>query len=202
MRPETDLQKQNVEPTLLLAHLEYIRWATDKVLARVDQLPAGALTQPVESSFPTLLDTLSHVYGWHKYYFVHLQGDRIARSAVVQPTSYAELQFAWNALNRHVVSWAAENIAARKDVVLDGWGVWPAWMVVLQMASHATHHFGQVVTLLRQLGFAPERMESIDLIRYLLRRYPQDGQNESVNAMLERDRLADEAGSKPLPSGD
>jgi hypothetical protein len=138
------------------------------------------------------------VYGWHKYYFIHLQGGRIDRRAISGPGSYQELRSAWTALNRDVVSWAAENIATRQGLVLDGWGVWPAWMVVLQMANHATHHFGQVVTLLRQLGFAPERMDPIDLIRYLLRRYPQDGQNESVKAMLEQDRLADEGRSEGL----
>jgi uncharacterized damage-inducible protein DinB len=191
MTHDSHLQEQNVEPTLLLAYLEYIRWATDRVLARVDQLPADALTRPVVNSFPTLLDTLGHVYGWQDYYFIHLQGGRIVRTEVVVPTSYTELRAAWRALNHRIASWAPENIAARKDLVLEGWGVWPTWMVVLQMASHATHHFGQVVTLLRQLGFAPERMEPLDLIRYLLRRFPQPGQNEAVNAMLERDRLAD-----------
>jgi uncharacterized damage-inducible protein DinB len=191
MTHDGHLHEQNVEPTLLLAYLEYTRWATDQVLTRVDQLPADALTRPVVNSFPTLLDTLTHVYGWQEYYFIHLQGGRIARGDVAAPPSYAELRTAWRALNRDVVSWAAEHIAARKDVVLEGWGVWPAWMVVLQMASHATHHFGQVVTLLRQLGFAPERMESIDLMRYLLRRFPQPGQHDGVHAMLERDRLAD-----------
>ncbi len=196
MTTDTRVQKQNIGPTLLLAHIEYVRWATDKVLARVDQLPAAALTQPVRSSFPTLLDTLCHVYGWHKYYFIHLQGGRIDRDAVVAPSSYEELRGLWSALNRDVVSWAAENIAARQDLALEGWGVWPGWMVVLQMANHATHHFGQVVTLLRQLGFAPERMDPIDLIRYLLRRYPQDAQKESVKVMLEQDRLADESRSK------
>jgi uncharacterized damage-inducible protein DinB len=194
MTLDAGAQNQNVEPELLLAHLEYVRWATAKVLARVDQLPAGALTQPVRSSFPTLFETLRHVYEWHKYYFTHLQGVRIGRGDIIAPSSYEELRRVWAGLDQDVVSWAAENIATRKDLALEGWGVWPAWMVVLQMANHATHHFGQVVTLLRQLGFAPDRMDPIDLIRYLLRRYPQGGQNESVNAMLEQDRLADRAG--------
>jgi hypothetical protein len=84
--------------------------------------------------------------------------------------------------------------------------------IVMQMASHATHHFGQVVTLLRQLGYAPEKMDSTDLIRYLLRRYPQKNQKEWLRAALDRDatplKTSDAAegtmpnkASRPTPAG-
>ncbi len=177
----------NVDPDLLVALLEHGRWATAKVLRRVDELPPDALTQTVTSSFPTLLATLQHVYGWDRYYYIHLQGDRTERSSIPEPGTYGELRRRWRTLHDDIVAWAKENLAARKDVVLEGWGVWPTWMVVMQMTSHATHHFGQVVTLLRQLGYAPDKMDSTDLIRYLLRRYPQKNQKDWLEAMLERD---------------
>ncbi len=177
----------DVDAELLIAELEYARWATEKMLDSVDQLPVPALTRPVTHSFPTLLATLQHVYGWHKYYFIHLQGGHVEREAIPEPETYGELKLQWEDLHREVISWAKQNLAARKETVLDGWGVWPAWMIVLQMASHATHHFGQVVTLLRQLGYAPKRIDHTDLIRYLLRRYPQECQKARVKAFLDRD---------------
>ena len=187
MTLDSGVRDPTIGPGLLVAHLEYIGWVTERILARVDYLSAGALTQTVESSFPTLLETLRHVYGWHRYYCIHLQGGRADQSDISAPDSYEQLRRAWSVLDREIISWATENLAARKDAVLDGWGIWPAWMVVLQMANHATHHFGQVVTLLRQLGYAPEKMESTDLIRYLLRRYPQEGQKPWLKAVLDRD---------------
>ncbi len=184
---ESELRAPNVDPELLIALLEYVSWATQRIFDKVDQLPAGALTQPVTSSFPTLLATLQHVYGWHKYYFIHLQGGHVERGSIPEPDTYDELKRQWILLDREIAAWAKENASVRKDVVLEGWGVWPTWMVVMQMANHATHHFGQVVTLLRQLGYAPEKMGSTDLIRYLLGRYPQKDQKAWVTAAIDRD---------------
>ena len=190
---ETTFRVPDVDPELLLAHLGYARWATRKMLERVDHLPADALTRPVTSSFPTLLATLQHVYGWDKYYFIHLQGGHAERRSVPEPTTYDELKREWAILHEEIVSWAKENLAARKDLVLDGWGVWPTWMVVMQMANHATHHLGQVVTLLRQLGYGPQAMDSTDVIRYFLRRYPQENQAQRVKSLLDRDTTPLEA---------
>jgi uncharacterized damage-inducible protein DinB len=150
-------------------------------------LPPGALTQPVKSSFPTLLATLQHVYGWDKYYFIHLQGGHAERQSISEPPTFDELKREWAILHSEIISWARENQGARKDLVLDGWGVWPTWMIVMQIANHGTHHFGQVVTLLRQLGHSPQTMDSTDAIRYYLRRYPQENQKERLKSLLDGD---------------
>lgn len=174
-----------IDADLLVTHLEYAAWATKRTLVMVDKLPSGAITQPVESSFPTLLATLQHVYGWDKYYFVHMQGDDVERDAVEEPQTYDDLRREWPKLHSEMVSWGREHLATRKDIVLEGWGIWPTWMIVMQVASHVTHHFGQVVTLLRQLGYSPEPTEFTDLIMYYLRRYPQEGQKEPLKPLLE-----------------
>ncbi len=193
MAPAPTSARPNVDPELLLALLDYARWTTEKMLDAVDRMPPGALTQPVTGSFPTLLATLQHVYGWDKYYFVHLQGDHAERSSISEPRTYEQLRSEWAILHRQILAWAKANLPGRKDMVLEGWGVWPAWMVVMQLVSHGTHHFGQVVTLLRQLGYVPQAGESTDLIRYLLRRYPQENQKERVKALLDRDATTVEA---------
>jgi uncharacterized damage-inducible protein DinB len=177
----------NIDYELLVAELEYARWATEKVLHAVDQLPPGAVAQPVTSSFPTLLATLQHVYGWDRYYVTHLKGDHVERRAIPEPPTYEQLRSEWPVLHREIISWAKANLACRTEAVLEGWGVWPTWMVVMQLVNHQTHHFGQVITLLRQLGYEPQPADSIDLIRYLLRRYPQENQKARVKALLDRD---------------
>jgi uncharacterized damage-inducible protein DinB len=186
---DSEVHVPEIDPDLLFALLHYERWATQRMLDTVRQLPPAALSESVKSSFPTLLATLQHVYGWDRYYFIHLQGGQAERASIAEPATSDDLRREWALLHRDIFSWAKENLAVRKDVVLHGWGVWPAWMVVMQMANHATHHFGQVVTLLHQLGYAPEKMDSTDLIRYLLRRYPQHDQNESLRAALDRDAM-------------
>jgi uncharacterized damage-inducible protein DinB len=39
----------------------------------------------------------------------------------------------------------------------------PVWQVILHVVNHGTHHRGQVVTMLRQLGQTPN---NIDLVRF------------------------------------
>ena len=176
--------KPAVDPELLIAHLEYAAWATERTLGMVDQLPSSALSQPVQSSFPTLLATLQHVYGWDKYYFIHMRGEHAERESIDEPQTYDELKREWTNLHRDMISWANEHVASRRDVVLDGWGMWPTWMIVMQVASHGTHHFGQVVTLRRQLGYTPKITDFTDLLLYYLRRYPQENQKESLKPLL------------------
>ena len=183
----------NVDPELLLALLEYARWATRKMLDALDRMPPGTPVQPVNSSFTTLLATLQHVYGWDRYYFIHLQGDHAKRDAISEPLTYQQLKLEWATLHQQIISWARAHLATRKDVVLDGWGVWPTWMVVMQLVNHGTHHLGQVMTLLRQLGYVPQPGDSTDLIRYLLRRYPQENQKPRVDALLAQDTTPVEA---------
>jgi uncharacterized damage-inducible protein DinB len=164
----------NLDPDLLLAHLEYAAWAAKKTIAMVDKLPAEAVTAPVESSFPSILATLQHLYQGDKYDRIHLQGGSVGMGEITPPATYAELRQEWPRLHAELLTWAKGNLAARKDVMLSGWAIpRPAWMVVMQIANHATHHLGQVVTLARQAGYRPERSDFTDLIGYYLQRYPQ-----------------------------
>ena len=161
--PETDFE-------LLLAHVEYSIWATEKTLAMVDRLPEAAVTQKVESSFPSILATLVHVYRGDRYYFALMKGEE---TKAAPPETYQELKREWANLHGEMTAWARDHLRARKDVVLKGWGVWPCWMALMQMVSHGTHHRGQVVTLLRQAGCTPTPDDFTDLIFYYLQRFPQ-----------------------------
>jgi uncharacterized damage-inducible protein DinB len=180
-RPSPD-----VDPDLLLAHLEYAAWAADKTLSMVDKLPAQAVTEPVVSSFPSILATLQHIFLWDKYYLVYLRGGCVEPKDVDVPATYEELREEWRRVHKEMLSWAREELAERKDDVLTGWGVWPVWMIVMQIANHATYHRGQILTLLRQAGYAPERGEWSDLILYYLGRYPQANQKEWLQGIFRK----------------
>jgi uncharacterized damage-inducible protein DinB len=175
----------SIDSDFLLTHLEYAAWAARKTIAMVDKLPTEAITRPVESSMSSILATLQHVYQWDKYYFIHWQGGSVKPREVDQPATYSELKAEWPKLHSEMLSWAKSNLQERKHVVLEGWGVWPLWMTVMQVASHGTHHLGQVLTLVRQAGYSPEQDEWTDLIFYYLRRYPQKDQKKWLETILE-----------------
>ena len=163
----------NLDPDLLLAHLEYSAWAINKTIEMLDKLPAEAITHKVESSLPSILATLQHLYSWNKYYFIHFQGGSIGVGEVIPPATYDEIKQEFPKLDAEMLAWAKENLAERKDIVLNGWAAWPTWMIVMQIANHSTHHLGQVVTLARQAGYTPEQSDWTDLILYYLQRFPQ-----------------------------
>ena len=163
----------NLDPDLLLNHLEYAGWAVQKIFAMVDKLPTESVTKPVVSSFTSILATLQHLYQWDGYYFTHMQGGSVGVGEVIPPATYAELKEELPKLHAEMMGWARENLPERKDLILHGWADWPVWMIIMQIANHTTHHLGQVVTLARQAGYEPEQADWTDLILYYLQRYPQ-----------------------------
>lgn len=163
-----------IDPDFLLTHLEYAQWATQKTLAMIDKLPAEALTRSLVSSFPSILETLRHSFHWDKYYLTHLQGGNVEVGEIVPPTTYDALKQEWATVHADLQAWTKANLPTKQNQMLSGWADWPVWMVVMQVANHATHHLGQLVTLIRQAGYAPQQADWTDLILYYLHRYPQN----------------------------
>ncbi len=94
----------DLDPDLLLAHLEYAAWAAKKTIAMVDKLPAEAVTAPVESSFPSILATLQHLYQGDKYDLIHLQGGSVGMGEITPPATYAELRQEWPRLHAELLT--------------------------------------------------------------------------------------------------
>ena len=138
----------------------------------LDRLPPDALTGRVVSSFPSILETLQHIYQWDRYYLVHLQGGSVALEDIVLPTSYSDLKAAWRNVHHELHEWAQSQLPGRKNALLRGWATWSTWMIVMQIANHASHHLGQVLTLIRQAGYAPVQDDWTDLILFYLQRFP------------------------------
>lgn len=78
-------------------------------------------------------------------------------------------------------------------MILDGWGAWSTWHVIMQMANHTTHHLGQVLTLARQAGYEPTQDDWTDLILYYLQRFPTqqpDPETPKIVPMTRRNSFA------------
>ena len=163
-----------IDPDLLLTHLEYTQWATQKTLAMIDRLPADALTKPLVSSFPSILETLRHSFHWDKYYLTHLQGGHVEVGEIIPPATYETLKQEWPTVHADLQAWVRANLPAKQNQMLSGWADWPVWMAIMQVANHTTHHLGQLVTLVRQAGYEPKQSDWTDLILYYMQRYPQN----------------------------
>jgi uncharacterized damage-inducible protein DinB len=151
--------------------LDYGEWARDRVLDAVAPLSRDEYLKDRSNSFPSLRDTLVHMYSAEWIWCSRWVGE--APTAMLDPTTFPELED----LRR---AWAAH--APRLHGVLDRLGEdgvnreieyrttdGRAWRqrftdTFRHLINHGTYHRGQVTTMLRQMGAAPPK--STDLITF------------------------------------
>jgi uncharacterized damage-inducible protein DinB len=150
----------------LLDLLEYHRWATEKVLQAVSTLSSEKYTRDMGSSFPSIRDTLIHLYGADRAWLGRIQGQTPARPNPADYPTVAPLREVWletlstfptivqGLSPEQRISYKAFDGTAYTNKLGD---------IIRHVVNHGSYHLGQVTTMLRQLG---EKGVSIDLIAY------------------------------------
>lgn len=141
-----------------LAHLlEYRVWARERVLKAVDRLPAADFTKETVSSFPSVRDTLVHVLSADVVWAARLDGRSPgAHLPAGEFPDLAALRARWVQADLDLRAAVIRN-PARTVVYRTFNGAeyrQPLWQIVQHVVNHQTYHFGQVATMLRQLGAA------------------------------------------------
>jgi uncharacterized damage-inducible protein DinB len=134
--------------------VDYHYWARDRLLEACAPLTSDQFTRDLSSSFPSVRDTLVHLYtadwGWHLLW----QGQSpIDPRAADSFPDLASVRSAWQDQERKVRSFVA-NLGEE--------GIGGFWQRLLHLVNHASYHRGQVTTMLRQLGVdAPKSQDMI-----------------------------------------
>ena len=154
--------------------LLYMLWADRLVLAAVRQVREEDLTRDAGVSFKSILGTLAHILGSERMWLSRFLGVSLDRVPSIQ--DFPDLM-SW------IMGW--EETAAQLEAFLAGLTdeqlatplTWtntrgeshthPLWHPVSHMVNHATYHRGQVISLLRQMGYA---VPATDLIVYFSER--------------------------------
>ena len=154
--------------------LLYMLWADRLVLAAVRPVREEDLTRDAGVSFKSILGTMAHTLGSQRMWLSRFLGTPLDRVPSIQ--DFPDLP-AW------IAGW--EETAAQLEAFLAGltdeqlatpisWTTTrgephthPLWHPVSHMVNHATYHRGQVISLLRQMGYA---VPSTDLIVYFYER--------------------------------
>ena len=151
--------------------LDYHYWARDRVLDAAERLTSEQLTRDLGNSFPSVRDTLVHLFSADWIWCARWEGE--SPQDVLDPTTFpdvASIRAAWTEHEqkvRAILAQLGENGITR---VIDyrGWNglvqAQPFWQMLQHVVNHGSYHRGQVTTLLRQLGAAPPR--SLDLIAF------------------------------------
>ena len=142
--------------TELLELLEYHHWATNLTVGAVRALTPEQFTRDLGSSFPSVRDTLVHVFSAERAWLGRLEGQSPSRANADNYADLASLLEVW------------EPVLTRWPTVVESLGD-PGRLIeyksfagdpfkstlgqiVRHVVNHGTYHRGQVVTMLRQLG--------------------------------------------------
>lgn len=153
--------------------LDYHYWARDRVLEAVERLSPEQFTRVVVSSFPSVRDTLVHMYAADNVWYRRWHGE--SPTQLVSPEPFHDLatvKAAWEELEAATRQYFSTLDQAGIDSVTDYRlmngtpGSSPFWQMLQHVVNHSAYHRGQVVTMLRQLGApAPKPLDLIAFYR-------------------------------------
>jgi uncharacterized damage-inducible protein DinB len=150
---------------------EYSYWANRKLFQVMEQMAADQFTQAVAGSYGSIRNTMVHVmsaeWGWIERCGGPARGPQL--SADDYPTVGA-LADAWRKVEAHVRGFLDtlrdEDLDRLVEFTLPrgiGTRVMTIGELLQHSTNHAVHHRGQVVLLIRLLGYTPG---NVDLLIY------------------------------------
>jgi uncharacterized damage-inducible protein DinB len=141
---------------------EYNAWADHRSIDAAAALTDEQFTRPLGSSFASVRDTLTHIYGGEWIWLERFQGrPTTGLPEASQFATLSSLRARW--MEQEVSLLKFVNRLTQEDLnrVLEyktlNFGVYrnPLWQSMQHLVNHGTYHRGQVTTLLRQLGAQP-----------------------------------------------
>jgi uncharacterized damage-inducible protein DinB len=141
---------------------DYNAWANRRALDAAEKLSPEQFVQRIESSFPSVRDTLAHIYGAEWIWLERFHGrSPSGLPAAAEFTDVNSLRQRWLEHEELLLTFVRGSTQADLDRELEyktlKFGVYrnPLWQSMLHVINHGTYHRGQVTTMLRQLGAQP-----------------------------------------------
>lgn len=150
--------------------VDYNYWAHDRILAAAAALTPEQFTRRVPSSFPSVRDTLAHIYFAEWIWYSRWNGTSPTERPALEFPDVASLEAVCRPLERDIRAFvgALTDADLERPIeyrLLNGTpGVSTLAEMVPHVVNHGTYHRGQVTTMLRQLDAQPAK--PIDLIAY------------------------------------
>ena len=152
------------------ALFDFNAWANARTVESCAALTTEQFLQENGSSFPSVRDTLAHIYGAEWVWLERWQGRHPA--GLLKASDFADLaalRASWEPFGRKLLDFVHGRTQAQLDAplhtkTLDGTPYsHPLWQMMQHVVNHGSYHRGQIATFLRQLGHKPQ---STDLIRF------------------------------------
>jgi uncharacterized damage-inducible protein DinB len=155
----------------LMTLVSYNYWARDRMIDAVKALDSDQYVRDLGNSFPSVRDTLVHLYSAEWVWLSRWQGE--SPTTPIPASRYPDLPSLlgdWRELETQLRRYVNELGDSGVERVIDyklmsgAPGRNPFSQMLQHLVNHGTYHRGQVVTMLRQLGAAPPK--AMDLIYY------------------------------------
>lgn len=159
-----------VTPELLRFLFQFNAWADRRLLDSCGALSNEQFTRNLGSSFSSVRDTVTHLYGAEWVWNERFQGH--SPSALLSSAGFpdlASIRAKLEEMDQYYIDYVSkltqqdlDRVIRYKSFAGDEFSN-PLWQSLHQLTNHASYHRGQVVTMLRQLGAKPV---STDLIMF------------------------------------
>jgi len=153
-------------------HLQYNVWANQKIATFLATVDEQVLDAEMKSSFPSIRKTLMHVWDAQQIWFIRLQGESISKWPSQDFTGDTNALLSTFIANSQSL---VDFIVTKDRAYLDSSIIYknmkgtefstPVEEILFHVVNHGTFHRGQLITMLRELGFTS--FESQDLITFL-----------------------------------
>jgi uncharacterized damage-inducible protein DinB len=156
--------------TALIEYARYNIWANERLIAALQQLPNELLASPIASSFGGVFETLNHIYGAEVLWAKRLQGDSPKTFPKVEKATdlFIALPAASRDLLKTLQSFTAKELKAEGTYYVFSAQTdftSPRFEMMWHCVNHSTFHRGQLVMMMRQLGYT-EKLPFFDYIFY------------------------------------
>ena len=149
----------------------YHIWANDRVCSWLDTISDEQWNQPVVSSFKSIQETILHMASAEKIWVERLL--KYSKFEILAETfkgSKSDLIGTWKGISlsfKKLIEDMPEDLFQQKLLFKNTKGVeydQPYYQLLAHIINHTTYHRGQVVTMLRQVGFTD--VSSTDMTTY------------------------------------
>ncbi len=142
--------------------LAYNRWANTQVLDAAARLTSDEFTRDLRSSFPSVRDTLVHILSAEWLWLERWGGNSPAAmpdlgslgTVAAFRARWREVEAGQHAFLEQLGQADLARVVAYTNFRGEAWR-YPLGRMLQHTVNHSTYHRGQVVTLFRQLGAAP-----------------------------------------------
>lgn len=152
--------------------LKYTLWADRKVLAAVKEMDPDHVVRDAGASFGSLLGTMAHLLGAEQVWLSRFVGNPMGRLPTIDDWPDLEslvlgFEETWPQLEFFLASITNEQLHGEVQWTNSKGETYRRilWQAVVHMVNHSTFHRGQVVLLMRQMGYEPPSTDMIYFFR-------------------------------------